>query len=160
MGKAKLNIPMFAALILLLLTMVTTHMTSGLYARYTASATASDSARVAKFDVTGDVTGAGNVYYLTVNNNSEVAVEYSVVVQMHPKLSVTIGEETKTLKDDETSVTFENDDWKLAPNANSEPIAMTFAVADWSGLTKSTDNGEQVTVNLDFAVKVTAVQID
>ena len=38
-----------------LLTMVTTHITSGLYARYTGSASGSASARVAKFKVTGSL---------------------------------------------------------------------------------------------------------
>ena len=36
MGKAKLNIPMCAALVLLLLTMVSIYLVSGLYARYKA----------------------------------------------------------------------------------------------------------------------------
>ena len=54
MGKTKLNIPMCAAVVLLYLTLLSIHLTSGLFARYTTTVTASDSARVAKFDV--DVT--------------------------------------------------------------------------------------------------------
>ena len=56
MGKqnTKVNIPMCAALVLLLLTMISVHLTSGLYARYTSTASGSDSARVAKFHVVSD----------------------------------------------------------------------------------------------------------
>jgi len=51
--KAKLNIPMCLALILLCLTMFTTHLMSGLYARYVTKGSGEDSARVASM---------GNVY--------------------------------------------------------------------------------------------------
>lgn len=50
--EMKLNIPMCAACILLCLTLITTHMTGGLYAKYTASGAGSDSARVITF---GDI---------------------------------------------------------------------------------------------------------
>lgn len=46
------NVPMALACVLLCLTLLTTHFTGGLYARYTISDEASDSARVASF---GDV---------------------------------------------------------------------------------------------------------
>ena len=84
MGKAKLNIPMCAALILLLLTMISVHMTSGLYARYTSTATATDTARVAKFDVTRSVEPVkdkNGVFELTVTNNSEVSITYQTTLQ-------------------------------------------------------------------------------
>lgn len=85
MGKAKLNIPMCAALVLMILTMISIHLTSGLYARYTTTATASDSARVAKFDVYVSATydqlvsiliqpGEDVEKYFAVENKSEVAV--------------------------------------------------------------------------------------
>ena len=45
----KVNIPMILAIILLFLTLLSVHLTSGLYARYVSTATGSDSARVAKF---------------------------------------------------------------------------------------------------------------
>lgn len=164
MGRVKLNIPMFAALILLLLTMVTTHMTSGLYARYTASATGSDSARVAKFDVIvseGVFNNGDGTYTFTVTNNSEVTVGYSIVVQMHPKLTATVGAETKKTDSWDNPVTFENDGWKLAPGAVAQDLTVTFAPDSWRGLTDpNTNNGAQETVELEFAVSVTAEQID
>lgn len=51
--KAKLNIPMCAACVLLCLTMISIHLMSGLYAKYTTSAQGGDFARVIKF---GDLT--------------------------------------------------------------------------------------------------------
>ena len=100
MGKAKLNIPMCTALVLLLLTMISIHLTSGLYARYVATATGEDSARVAKFDVvtkldnkdiTLDCTSntTSGTYTLTVQNNSEVSVKYDLYVKVIPKKAVT-----------------------------------------------------------------------
>lgn len=47
--KAKLNIPMCLAGILFCLTLISVHLTGGLYAKYTASGTGSDSARVITF---------------------------------------------------------------------------------------------------------------
>ena len=95
MGKAKLNIPMCAALVLLLLTMVSIHLTSGLYARYTTTSSGSDSARVAKFDVVGefgeDITldcsknETSGAYEITVKNNSEVAIKYVLYVTLRSK---------------------------------------------------------------------------
>lgn len=85
MGKSKINIPMCAALVLLLLTMISIHMTSGLYARYTTTVEASDSARVAKFDVFVSDTeqlvpilmepGEEVEKFFAVENKSEVAVK-------------------------------------------------------------------------------------
>lgn len=47
--KQKPNIALCAAFVLLCLTMITTHLTSGLYARYVTSDSAQDLARVVKF---------------------------------------------------------------------------------------------------------------
>lgn len=47
--KTKVNIPMCMALVLLYLTLLSSHMTSGLYARYTAAGAGEDSARVITF---------------------------------------------------------------------------------------------------------------
>ncbi|MBO5253534.1 MAG: hypothetical protein J6C51_06300 [Clostridia bacterium] len=50
--RAKMNIPMLCACVLLCLTLFSFHLTGGLYARYTTRAEAADNARVAKFSVT------------------------------------------------------------------------------------------------------------
>lgn len=103
----KPNIPFSIAVVLICLLMFSMYLTSGMLARYTTSASFSDSARVAKFDVgatssitnmkfdyrggafkaveeQGGVIVVNNVeqtvhpYSLTVTNNSEVAVRYNV----------------------------------------------------------------------------------
>ena len=162
MNKMKLNIPMFTALILLLLTMVTTHMTSGLYARYTAQASGTATARVARFDVTAAVveTKTAGEYTLNVTNNSEVTVEYKIIVEnLSDRFSVTLGNETKTPASGETSVTFDGSE--LAPGAKCEGVMMTFAVADWAGVTDAnTKYGTSETVKLNFTVKIDAIQKD
>ena len=67
-------------------------MTGGLYAKYTVSAEADDSARVAKFSVTEDCTSFSTtlemplepgIYTKTiqVKNDSEVAVEYTITLE-------------------------------------------------------------------------------
>lgn len=163
MNKMKLNIPMYAALVLLLLTLITTHITSGLYARYTGVVSGSENVRVAKFKVACDVEPVSDEegkYTLTVTNDSEVAVKYSIVVEMSDHLSAAISGEKKTLAAGETFVTFENDAWTLAPS-ESEPLPLQFAVENWKGITDpDTNNGASEKVPFGFKVKVTAEQID
>lgn len=165
MGKAKLNIPMCAALVLLLLTMVSIHLTSGLFARYTSSSSGSDSARVAKFDVQTNiepVAGTEGKFTLTVTNNSEVAVRYSIEVRIPEDLSVTIGNDTKKPEANAKSVLFTDGEWTLAPNA-AAPAEHTleFSVNDWSNQTSAnTNSGETEQVIFNFEVKVHAEQID
>ena len=171
MGKAKLNIPMCAALVLLLLTMISVHLTSGLYARYTTTATGSDSARVAKFDVVTALTQAKDgegkdiegQFTLMVTNNSEVAVKYQVAVTLHDHLDVTIeGAErgTPTVADNKKTIPFSNERWTLAPGAMFQTHTLRFEVSDWSGITSEEKYDAEETVTFQFDVAVTAEQID
>ena len=65
---------------LLCVMLMTTHFTGNLYARYSTTATGSDSARVAKFDVTAEIVeNDDGTYTLSIQNNSEVTVSYVVV---------------------------------------------------------------------------------
>jgi len=109
-SNKKTPIVFYVGILLACLTLVSIHMTSGLYARYTTSASGQDSARVARFEVTetlevkkadgttedtfvvGDVLrpGVSTTYTFTVQNNSEVAV--SLTVQ---NTKYTIGNEGK-----------------------------------------------------------------
>lgn len=86
-------------LVLLCLVLVSMSMTGGLYARYTASASGSDAARVAKFDVGYNFDGAGQVlpvsfvpgqkYVCEITNSSEVAVTYALsITGLDPELFV------------------------------------------------------------------------
>lgn len=96
-NKNKVNIPLFLAGILICLTLISSSLTSNLIAKYSTTATGSDSARVAKFDV---ITSANNqpdkiklvpgdsaftgTYTFTIENNSEVVVKNSVIVMGVP----------------------------------------------------------------------------
>ena len=91
----KINIPIFLGLFLLCLTMISTYFTGGIYAKYTVRDSASDSARVATFNVNitsdidsyvgiiplGDIQpGDSKQIQFAVTNKSEVVVEFSVTV--------------------------------------------------------------------------------
>lgn len=98
MIRDKKNITMYLACILLCLVLITTYMTSGLYARYVYEESFDDNARVAKFDITDSVenktipidivpddytdgTKKGQqVLTINVTNSSEVAAKYSLSV--------------------------------------------------------------------------------
>lgn len=165
MGKTKLNIPIVAALILLMMTMISFHLTSGLFARYTVSTSAGDSARVAMFDVQTEVQpvqGKEGQFTISVTNNSEVAVEYNICVSFDAAMSVTIGDVKKEATSGASSFTFTNADWVLAPNAENPAVhTMQFEIINWTGLTSRDNNsGETEQVPLAFDVAVTAQQID
>lgn len=98
-SNKKTPIVFYVGIVLACLTLISVYMTSGLYARYTTRATSSDSARVAKFRVTNTLTvidskgdevnrftmiedslipGESTTYTFAVQNDSEVAVRFSV----------------------------------------------------------------------------------
>lgn len=98
-SNKKTPVVFYLSFVLLCAVLITTHMMSGLYARYTTRATSSDSARVAKFRVTDTLTvtdskgyevhsftmiedslipGESTTYAFAVQNDSEVAVRFSV----------------------------------------------------------------------------------
>ena len=92
------NWPIRLAGVLLCMIMISVNLLSGIYARYSVTATASDSARVAKFDIQCNVKqgateitkllnidmtpGATKTYTLEVANASEVAVNYTITAQL------------------------------------------------------------------------------
>ncbi len=89
--KPQKNIPMRIAAVLLCLALFSTYLVTGLFARYTTSAQGSDHARVAKFSIQGSgellqsieaslFPGESKAVTLVIENNSEVAVEYTVAV--------------------------------------------------------------------------------
>ena len=92
-SKKKTSVgPLLLRLALILLCMVafTTSMLSGLYARYTSKNNGDDSARVATFKVEADWSGdvtvdasqdvTSGTYTFTVDNGSEVAVTYDLII--------------------------------------------------------------------------------
>lgn len=89
--KIRHNPAMLLAMILLCLTLISTHLTAGLYARYTSTGTGTDEARVAKFEVTESgaftTTFQAETYpgdteerKIQIENKSEVAVNCTVTL--------------------------------------------------------------------------------
>lgn len=86
----------YAGMLVFVMTLFSLNMTSGLYARYTSGATGSDSARVARFDVTPsdqsipmsieldffDSSKKEDSVEFEVISNSEVAVKYDVILTL------------------------------------------------------------------------------
>lgn len=113
-NKHKINIPLFLAGVLFCLTLISFNLTSNLYAKYSTSATGSDSARVAKFDVStnagsnnqaeialaaGDNASTGT-YTFAIENHSEVVVKNTIIVENVPKnVKVTFNDETSKTSD-------------------------------------------------------------
>lgn len=157
--KAQINIPMCLAAVLLCLTMFSLHFTGGLYAKYIVRDSGEDSARVAAFDVKVigdsddlvvelDNSGSDNVYEITVNNLSEVAVAYDISVILEDSA------ESKGV-----NVVFGSDKSGQLSVNTSKTHEITFEVNDWSKITKE-QNGQSADVEIDFTVVVNTVQID
>lgn len=100
----KPNIALRLAALLLCLTLFSLYLLSGLYARYTVTGTAADSARVAAFQPTATITPATETikyvyrnkplapaytvsYNIKVTNPSEVAVNCELVITLDAKLA-------------------------------------------------------------------------
>lgn len=97
-SNKKHPIVFYVGLVLACLVLISTHFTSGLYARYISTVSASDAARVAKFQITDTlaitdsegnavnvtvvadslIPGERTTYAFSVVNNSEVTVNFSV----------------------------------------------------------------------------------
>ncbi len=108
MNKRKGNVSLWAAAILLCLTLISTYMTSGLYARYAAVSGGSDSARVAAFvfdvedtsnhfiDVSEvDAPGKSATFQFSVRNSdasrsSEVTEAYQIHAEIHGSLPLEV----------------------------------------------------------------------
>lgn len=175
MGKntGKVNIPMVLAIILLFLTLLSMHLTGGLYARYIASAQASQGARVAKFQVSG--TAGENVildcrdtapgeYAITVDNGSEVAVEYTLALVFSEAVpaedvSVTLDDGAGAWSADGKTLTFAQAG-ALAPNAGAQTHTLAFVILDWSYVTGEVTGAGSAEKTLDFTINLTVAQVD
>lgn len=156
--KAKMNIPMCAACVLLCLTLFSMHLTGGLYAKYTAKGNGEDDARVAKFNVvtTGDADAVAvstavvfDTYVIKVENKSEVAVEYNMSVALESKS-----------ESDGVKASLDKDNGTLAANASTANThTLTFSVLNWDTITANT-KAESANINIGFTVTIDVVQID
>lgn len=109
---------MLLAMVLLCLTMITTHLTSGLYARYIVRGSGEDDARVAKFYVTQDATKFSENLTISIEpgtlekqiqviNDSEVAINYTLTIRnatQNIPLLFQVGDEATELA--ETTVSY------------------------------------------------------
>lgn len=93
----KTPIVCYTTILLLCLVLITSSMASGLLARYKTTAESGDSARVAQFSVTADISNGKSLNITTFDNNdmsqsketkftvtsnSEVAVKYNVIIDL------------------------------------------------------------------------------
>lgn len=159
------------ALILLCLLLVSFHFTGGMYARYKSTAESSDSARVAKFslDISGaikddqidaSVTKDQGIYHVTVDNNSEVAVTYDIVVTLTAPMSglaISVGQLPLETTDHQTFTL--TDVRTLAPDADAVTDILAFAFTDWDGITQDM-TGSRDTATLSFDVTVNVRQVN
>lgn len=170
--KAKMNIPMCAAGVLLCLTLFSMCLTSGLYARYTSKDFGSDAARVAQFSV--NLNGADNdlirinvgqgetsgSYIFYIENDSEVAIRYDVILTFTTEIPqyVSVMLNGKTGVANGTQILFE-DVGTIAPNAAEARNDISFIVNDVESFSDGA-SGNSHDNNLNFNAEVKCVQID
>lgn len=147
--KLNLNFVFKLVAVLLCLVLVTTHLSSKLYAKYTSRASGSDSARVAVWNVDASSNGSNLVincadasavdqvmtdtYGLTVTNDSEVAVSYDLIVVFNQALA---DEITLTLDNNAIAATTTTDNktfvfsnvGQLGVGSTSKDHTLTFSV--------------------------------
>ena len=157
--------------VMLLVTFISCHVISGTVAKYVSSEGSSDGARVANFTVTanGNGTGALNLKYgestsytLQVNNTSEVAVTYQVIIQfaddVQNKLDVTLDNKSGSYDSANHSFTFTDASYSLAVGAS---VSKNLVITGKSGLLPG--ESEQVKTKEDrfnFATQVLFEQIN
>ncbi|MCM1284966.1 MAG: hypothetical protein NC213_03365 [Acetobacter sp.] len=138
--------------------LVVTLLLSGVsLARYTASATGSDSARMARFSVSATASadqpslieldnteGISGEYAFEVLNDSETAVQYTVVVgNLPPEVCVSIGSQAVTTTDEINTAVF--DAVNLGAGQNDKDT-ITFTALDDA----ESDLYEDISVDVQF----------
>ena len=163
------------ALILLCMTLFSTSMLSGLYAKYIAKDNGDDDARVATFEVDVDGNFADGItvnasqgdldgtYTFSVENNSEVAITYDLLItfEVEPSffdiaLSNPVGTDIMGILDGNT-ITFSKIG-SLAPGAKGDPYTVTF-ILDLDKFTEKV-SGESVSKTVSFTATIRCTQID
>lgn len=96
--KAKKGILIDVALLLLCLMCITACISSGILAKFASESGGNASARIAKFDVSASLSGNGEPvvisgneppdYTVTVSNNSESVVSYSIILKFSGDVNV------------------------------------------------------------------------
>ena len=150
--KAVLNIPMSIAGILLCLTLFSSHLCSGLYAKYVSSDSGEDTARVAAFDVSENGACFSESFLvetvpgiseriITVENNSEVAVTVTVTIENITKnIPYTFAIDSDDFAEDKCVVTCSMEpnstrDIQVAANWSEEGALAYMGMVDYIELT-------------------------
>ena len=164
--------------VLLCVMLMSTHLTGNLYARYSATATGSDSARVARFSITNTLTTPTqntavslNFYdpekledtiTFEVSSSSEVAVKYDVVVTLpsgsdYSWLSIALDNKTPITGTGITNVFTFSDVGTFAPNETDKQVrTLTFSILEsYQG-----NPGGLTDITGDVQITVHAEQID
>ena len=147
------NVPMTLACVLFCLTLLSTHFTSDLYARYTTSDSASDGARVVKF---GEIHIKETADFTTIDGQKVLTVAPGVDIGKSARLSFG-GSEAETFVFLQVTTTVTEDDskindavWSVADNKiftlkNGEKNILSWALADgWTYHTTSADTSTRV----------------
>lgn len=165
MIRTNKNIPIYAAAVMLCLTLLSSHVVSGVYASYATGSQLIEGARVAKFSITGDgilsepiaaelKPGGFETASLNIHNNSEVAVEYTINVANETDnlpLQLSLEKTGSSLSAQGADVTFT--DQQLA----GDHVDQYTLRIDW----KAEDNASTLMGKVDYiTVTVTAAQID
>lgn len=192
-SKTKMNIPVRAAAVLLCLTLASTYFVSGLFARYSTSDQSGGNARVARFSFDGGFLNATNATILSryieaslipgeenedvtliIENNSEVAVEYTIDVTNETKnLPLQFSIEKKT---GSSGTPTENDDAHIDSDAHADSDTLTNAATYTAMRAPGSGSPEYYTLHINWQpgendlarmgmvdyllVTVTATQID
>ena len=176
-NKVKTPLVFRLSLVLLCAMLFTSHMMGGLYARYTTTATGSDSARVAKFNVNSNTTSAFDIdlnFYdpsmfsdevsFNVSSDSEVTVKYSVIVTMpsgmsdYSWLSINLDDTTTIVGSETNNVfTFSGVGQITHGDTVAKAHTLTFSIVDSrQGYPNSVAN----VINGTATITVRAEQID
>lgn len=178
--KNKVNIPLFLAGILFCLTLISISITSNLIAKYSATVSEGDSARVAGFQPVATITPDNNVihydaknsndyeikYTVRVSNDSEVAVKYDVVISFEDNNNKLSGAKLKFDNNDEVtisqdSIRYDNVGVLPANDKTGKTHTLTFTVT--KGLIEQLiagAPGSELDLTSSFTVTVDFTQLD
>ena len=127
--KAQLNIPMCLAAVLLCLTLISIHLSSGLYAKYVVNDSGSDSARVIKFgNLTLSETGS-------FNSKGELIILPGVDIDKKAVVDFDGSESATYVFVEVTATNWQSDDnYSFAVKSAGEKLLSWSVVKDWNFL--------------------------
>lgn len=147
--KEKKNISLRIAAVLLCLTLISSYLSAGLFARYTVQGNGKDSARVAGFCPTAElVSGDQKIEYVSdkdeyeltytikLTNPSEVAVKYDLVISFIDQ------------KLNGTTFTFSGEPQSVTGSGSSPSDSLTFSGKDVLSANKTTPKEEPLTLTV------------